>query len=176
MLTYIYKQTCLTNVNENTLSWCRTESQSACRYSTKASSSIKEQVCFCVSSQHTHRPCSTCNAQTVREESSGEEREEETKNKRRQLTWHLRYDLTICAFWQDSMEPARLRITHTADSSMNNDTCTKHIPFLFPLSTCQQAQAFSWYMTVGHTTRVKGLLQDITPTIPEATTYKGMWK
>lgn len=79
MLTYVYKQTCLTNVNENTLSWCRTESQSACRYSTKASSSIKEQVCFCVSSQHTHRPCSTCNAQTVREERSGEERAEETK-------------------------------------------------------------------------------------------------
>lgn len=39
------------------------------------------------------------------------------------LTWQVSIDLTICAFWQESIEPARLRITHTADSSMNSDTC-----------------------------------------------------
>ena len=39
------------------------------------------------------------------------------------FTWQVSIDLTICAFWQESMEPARLRITHTADSSMNSDTC-----------------------------------------------------
>lgn len=38
-------------------------------------------------------------------------------------TWQVSMDLTICAFWQESIEPARLRITHTADSSMNSDTC-----------------------------------------------------
>lgn len=38
-------------------------------------------------------------------------------------TWQVSMDLTICAFWQDSIEPARLSITHTADSSINSDTC-----------------------------------------------------
>lgn len=38
-------------------------------------------------------------------------------------TWQVSIDLTICAFWQESMEPARLRITQTADSSINSDTC-----------------------------------------------------
>lgn len=38
-------------------------------------------------------------------------------------TWQVIIDLTICAFWQESIEPARLRITQTADSSMNSDTC-----------------------------------------------------
>lgn len=37
-------------------------------------------------------------------------------------TWQVSIDLTICAFWQESIEPARLRITHTAESSMNSDT------------------------------------------------------
>lgn len=31
-------------------------------------------------------------------------------------------------------------------------------------------------MIVKPTTSVKGLLQDITPTIPEATTYRAMWR
>lgn len=70
-------------VNKNTLSWCRTEWQSACRYSTKVSSSIREQDCF--GSQHTHRPCSTCDPHTIRQ--IGEDAREENEKNEKTSKW-----------------------------------------------------------------------------------------
>ena len=38
-------------------------------------------------------------------------------------SWQSSRELTSWAFWQERMEPARLSITHTADSSMKNVIC-----------------------------------------------------
>lgn len=40
-------------------------------------------------------------------------------------SWQSSRELTSWAFWQERMEPARLSITHTADSSMKNVICDR---------------------------------------------------
>lgn len=110
-----------------TFSWCLTEWQSAFRKRTRVVTSLMEQEW--VGAQHTHRPFSPCPERSDVKHWTAPDILTYclfffTCNTCTMLcTLQVSIDLTICAFWQESMEPARLRITHTADSSMNSDTC-----------------------------------------------------
>lgn len=82
-------------------------SRSGWAHSTRTDRSPPAHICEAVTENTP--TCDTCNAADV----TGP----------RLSTWQVSMDLTICAFWQESIEPARLRMTQTADSSMKSDTC-----------------------------------------------------
>lgn len=136
-----------------TFSWCLTEWQSALRKRTRVVTSLMEHDW--VGAQHTQSPFTTWTAKTYRisdDTYTETHAHMHTKSIARLtgralhhlcpllLTWHVSMDLTICAFWQESMDPARLKITHTADRSMKSDTWGERASSLWFAGSCCQSQ------------------------------------